>query len=154
MEIYLASETLKKEELTPQEHYSNRLDAAREYFGFPTEENNPNPNKEGCGVEHHLTSWFDDSTPRDKMLRPLDVIYVKNQTTDKSFWIPWIEYQLIKEVKIMGSNAINLQLGYVDGRRHHLQKFASEGMVSASYHPGYQIWIECQHEKELVKDYN
>lgn len=145
MEIYLSSESLDPKDLSHEEHYFTRIDSAREYFGFKEERNNNNPNlKNGYGITHSIDKWFNDDTPRDKLLRPLDIIYVKNENPDRSFWIPFIEYTMLKEFTKMFSEVYNFDIGFITGRSHYLGKFASEGMSSATMTSGYQIWLECK----------
>ena len=144
MEIYLSSESLSPNELTQEEHYFNRMDAAREYFGFKEKRNSDNPNlKSTYGVRHTIVKWSDEQTPRDKLLRPLDIIYVNNEKEGRSFWIPYVEYHIIKELLVINPNAHNLEVGFITGRQHYLGKFARQPTVSVSNMPGYQIWMEC-----------
>jgi hypothetical protein len=50
----------------------------------------------------------------------------------------------IREVRKAGQP--NMTWGYVDGRRHHLGAFASQGHSAANKFPGYEVFMEAQYD--------
>lgn len=140
MEIYLSSESLAPKDLTPEEHYSNRLDELRKHFGFREDRDPDNPNlKYGFGITHTITRWLDPGIPYDRLGKPLDIVYVKNQHIDSNFWIPTIDYRMIKAFFDIHPFSYNFDVNLVSGRQHYMGKFLNGGFETSIPMPGYQI---------------
>lgn len=143
MKQHLSSTFKNLDFLTEENHCSNRKDAVREYFGF----NATNEPIGGAHVKFYtIIKWADHTTPIDAENRPLDILYIINEDIEKSFWIPLVEYNYIKELKSINPNANSLSWSYLNGRSSYLGRFASGGMTSATMDPGYQIFIEMQYK--------
>lgn len=147
MKIYLSSESLNPKELSQEEHGSNRIDAVREHFGFK-EKRDTEEDINSYSKEYEIESWINPTTPLDYSGKPLDIIRIKNNKSDKSFWLPRIEYKYLQEIANNFSEKYNLSIGYVDGRTSHLGKFQQNGMFSASLYRGYVLVVEYSILKE------
>lgn len=71
---------------------------------------------------------------QNKKSTPLGMVFNVSPNSDGSL------VNNIREVRRAGTP--NLQWGYIDGRRHHLGAFKSQGHSAANKFPGYEIFME------------
>lgn len=71
---------------------------------------------------------------QNKKSTPVFMVFDVSPTSDGSLT------NNIREVRRAGTP--NMEWGYIDGTRHHLGAFKSQGMSSANKFPGYTLWMK------------
>lgn len=82
--------------------------------------------------------YRDESSSGKAVTRKISKWYNTLLETEDGFWIPAIEFFFLES---LGMETIQ-QMGYMEGRMHHLGWVASAGMQSASLYKGYEMWVE------------